>query len=94
MIAGRKDGLGELLPVEDEPEECRGGNGGISAKAISKFFKFVCATGIMACAFAKWLGFLPGASVPEICIVWAVVYGLGAGTIDANIMLDKFAGRR
>lgn len=62
----------------------------LTAKKISKIFKFVSAGGLVVSAFLKWLGILPNATIGEICIVWAVVYGLGAGTIDLNIMFDKF----
>ena len=68
--------------------------GGFTAKNISKIFKFVSALGIVVCAVLKWLGVMPSVSVGEICMVWAVVYGLGAGTIDLNIMFDKFVGVR
>lgn len=67
---------------------------GLTAKRISKIFKFVSAFGIVGCAVLKWLGVMPSATVGEICMVWAVVYGLGAGTIDLNIMFDKFVGAR
>lgn len=67
---------------------------GLHAKTISKIFKFVSAGGIVACAVLRWLNILPGATIGEICLVWAVVYGLGAGTIDLNIMFDKFLGER
>jgi hypothetical protein len=60
------------------------------AKIISKIFKIVSAAGIAVCAVLKWVGVMPGASITEICVVWSVIYGLGAGTIDFNIMLDKF----
>lgn len=60
------------------------------AKIISKIFKIVSAAGITICAVLKWVGVMPGASITEICVVWSVIYGLGAGTIDFNIMLDKF----
>lgn len=65
---------------------------GIRARTISKVFKFVCTAGIIACAFSKWSGFLSDSTIGEICIVWAVVYGLGAGTIDLNILFEKFMG--
>lgn len=65
----------------------------LSAKGISKIFKFVSASGIISCAALKWLGFMPGATIGEICLAWGVVYGVGAGTIDLNIMFDKFSGR-
>lgn len=67
---------------------------GLTAKKISKIFKFVSAFGIVGCAALKWLGVMPSATVGEICMIWAVVYGLGAGTIDLNIMFDKFVGVR
>ena len=77
--------------MTEESEKEKGGM--LTAKNISKVFKFLSALGIVACAVLKWLGVMPGASVGEICMVWAVVYGLGAGTIDLNIMFDKFVGR-
>lgn len=67
---------------------------GLTAKKISKIFKFVSAFGIVLCAVLKWLGVMPSATIGEICMVWAVVYGLGAGTIDLNIMFDKFVGAK
>ena len=66
----------------------------LTAKTISKIFKFVSTIGIIATAIMKWLGLLPNADISEICIVWAVVYGLGAGTIDLNIIFDKFVNRK
>ena len=78
--------------MTDEAEKEK--DGGLTAKNISKIFKFVSALGIVVCAVLKWLGVMPSASVGEICMVWAVVYGLGAGTIDLNIMFDKFVGVR
>ena len=60
-----------------------------SAKNLSKIFKVICVLGIILCHVAKWLGWIQ-AETGEICLMWAVVYGLGAGTIDFNIMLDKF----
>lgn len=60
-----------------------------SAKNMSKIFKVISVLGIIICHIAKWLGWIT-AETGEICLMWAVVYGLGAGTIDFNIMLDKF----
>ena len=74
--------------MADEEEEKKK----FSAKVISKVFKIVAASGLVLCAVLKWMGILPGASIGEICTVWAVVYGLGAGTIDLNLMFDKFTG--
>ena len=67
---------------------------GLTAKKISKIFKFVAVGGLVVCSVLKWVGLLSGATIGEICTVWAVVYGLGAGTIDLNIMFDKFCGNR
>ena len=65
----------------------------LTAKTISKIFKFVAALGIVVCAVLKWVGVLPGATIGEICLTWSCVYGIGAGTIDLNIMFDKFTGK-
>jgi hypothetical protein len=66
----------------------------MTAKTISKIFKFVAAGGIIASAALKWAGILPNATAGEICLIWATVYGLGAGTVDLNIMFDKFTGAK
>ena len=62
-----------------------------SAKTMSKIFKVIAVVGIVVCHIFKWLGKL-NAESKEICFMFAWVYGLGAGTIDLNIMLDKFRG--
>ena len=64
----------------------------LRAKTISKIFKIVCGIGIITCSVLKWLGIMPGATIGEICLAWSCVYGLGAGTIDLNIIFDKFLG--
>lgn len=61
----------------------------LPAKTLSKAMKIVAVLGIILCHALKWLGVL-NADSGEICMMWAVVYGLGAGTIDLNIMFDKF----
>jgi len=66
--------------------------GGLSAKTISKIFKFAAAAGIIVCGVLKWCGVMPEAQVAEICFLWSAVYAIGAGTIDLNIMFDKFSG--
>ncbi len=60
------------------------------AKSISKLFKFICPLGLLVTAVLKWLGIFSDCTIGEACILWSVMYGLGAGTIDANIMIDKF----
>ena len=64
----------------------------LSAKTISKIFKFVSTAGLVTCAVLKWLGGMPNATEGGICMIWSVAYGLGAGTIDLNVTLDKFLG--
>lgn len=64
----------------------------LTAKTISKIFKFIATGGLVVSAGLKWAGILPNASAGEICMIWAVVYGIGAGTIDANIIIDKYTG--
>ena len=79
--------MSEEAEEEEKAEETK-----LHAKTISKVFKFLAGGGIILCAVLRWLGFLPESTVGEICLVWAVVYGLGAGTIDLNILVDKFTG--
>lgn len=62
----------------------------LTAKTLSKIFKIVSAVGIIACSVIKWLGLFPDATINEIIWSWVAVYGVGAGTIDANIIIDKF----
>lgn len=61
----------------------------ITAKTMSKTFKVIAVIGIIICHIFKWAGKLSAES-SEICYMWAWVYGLGAGTIDLNIIIDKF----
>lgn len=64
----------------------------IKAKTISKIMKAVCAVGMPVCAILKWCGLLPLATIGEIVLLWASVYGVCAGTIDLNIIIEKFTG--
>jgi hypothetical protein len=64
----------------------------MTAKTISKVFKFIATGGLVVSAVLKWAGILPNSNAGEICLIWAVVYGIGAGTIDANIIIDKYTG--
>lgn len=79
----------EVKENKSESEEKK-----LTAKTISKVFKFISAIGIVTCAVLKWVNVMPNATIGEICMMWACVYGLGAGTIDLNIMFDKFVGGR
>ena len=64
----------------------------VKAKTISKIMKAVCAVGMTICAILKWCGLLPLATIGEIVLLWATMYGVCAGTIDLNIIIDKFTG--
>ena len=66
----------------------------VKAKTISKIMKVVCAVGMTVCAVLKWCGLLPFATIGEIVLLWATMYGVCAGTIDLNIIIDKFTGRK
>ena len=61
----------------------------LHAKTLSMIMKIVAVVGIVVCHIFKWLDVLHAES-GEICQMWAWVYALGAGTIDSNIVLDKF----
>lgn len=64
----------------------------VEAKSLSKLFKIFTGVGLLTCAILKWCSLLPNATMGEICMLWSVVYGLGAGTIDFNLIVDKFVG--
>lgn len=76
----RQDGNTEQKQAEERK---------LPAKTLSKAMKILAVLGIILCHVLKWVGAL-NADSGEICQMWAVVYALGAGTIDMNIMLDKF----
>lgn len=61
-----------------------------TAKNLSKLFKVFSVLGLVTCAILKWTNVLTHGEIWEMCGLWATVYGLGAGTIDANIIIDKF----
>lgn len=62
----------------------------MTCKVLSKIMKVVCAVGLALTAYLKWTGKLTNVEMGDICKAWSVVYGVGAGTIDINIILDKF----
>lgn len=80
------------MKAEKDGAESEKTESALPAKTISKIFKFVAPAGIITCAVLKWLGVMPNATIGEVCAAWSVVYGLGAGTIDANIIIDKYTG--
>ena len=78
------------MKEDDNTEQRQAEERKLPAKTLSKAMKILAAAGIILCHALKWLGVL-NADSGEICQMWAVVYALGAGTIDINIMLDKFS---
>jgi hypothetical protein len=78
----------------EEAQETACAESKVTAKSISKIFKFVSGLGLIASLFLYWLGWLPNATTREICFGWFVVYALGAGTIDVNLILEKFFGAK
>ena len=64
------------------------------AKSISKLYKFVCPAGALICTVLKWVGVMPQATMGEVVFLWSFIYGWGAGTIDINLMLEKFSTKQ
>ncbi len=65
----------------------------LTAKTISKIYKFVAPIGALICFILLWTGVFTNADVGSIGAAWSIIYGLGAGTIDVNLMLEKFSKR-
>lgn len=65
----------------------------VHAKAVSKWAKIAIGVVCLALSVLKWAGPLASASIGEICGVCAVVMGIVTGTIDLNIVLEKFLGK-
>ena len=82
------------MEEEENKNETASNESKVTAKNISKIFKFVSGLGLIASLFVFWLGWLPNATTKDICFGWFVVYALGAGTIDVNLILEKFFGAR
>ena len=58
------------------------------AKDISKFYKFFSSFLVLLLSVLYWLGIFTQGTVQEFCTVGLFIYGVGAGTIDANIIID------
>ena len=67
-------------------------NSGLKAKTVSLCAKILGAVIIVAGHILKWTNVFPEASSTEICACGFSVMGI-FGTVDLNIMLDKFTGR-
>lgn len=66
----------------------------LHAKDISKVFKIVAPVFAVAMAILKWTGVFPNITISEIIYISCFIYAAGAGTIDLNLMLDKFTNRK
>jgi hypothetical protein len=66
----------------------------LHAKDISKVFKIVAPVFAVAMAILKWTGVFPNITISEIIYISCFIYAAGAGTIDLNLMLDKFTSRK
>ena len=66
----------------------------LHAKDISKVFKIVAPVFAVAMAILKWTGVFPNITISEIIYISCFIYAAGAGTIDLNLMLDKFISRK
>ena len=86
--------MAEEENVAEEKKEEQGNGKKITAKDTSKFFKFFCGFGLVVSMYLLWLGILTHASLWEVVLGWGFVYGLGAGTIDFNIFVDKMLGAK
>lgn len=79
---------GSMQNVNEDRKE-----GTLTAKTISKVFKFIAPSFVVLFAVLKWCGVFAGAEMDEIIKVGFFIYASGAGTIDLNIIFDKFTGR-
>ena len=61
----------------------------MTAKIISRLSKVILSGALAVTFYYKWKGLLPGADTSGIIICYLTAYGIVAGTIDMNIMLDK-----
>ena len=66
----------------------------LHAKDISKVFKIVAPVFAVAMAILKWTGVFPNITISEIIYISCFIYAAGDGTIDLNLMLDKFTSRK
>lgn len=66
----------------------------LHAKNISKVFKIVAPVFAVVMAILKWTGVFPNVTISEIIYISCFIYAAGAGTIDLNLMLDKFTSHK
>lgn len=68
------------------------GHSGLKAKTVSLCAKILGTVIIVVGHTLKWTGVFPEANSTEICACGFSVMGI-FGTVDLNIMIDKFTGR-
>ena len=77
---------------EETAEKTPEAESALPAKTLSKAAKIIVSILFITGAVLKWTGVLRDASIAELSTVAAVAYGIAAGTIDFNILIDKFRG--
>lgn len=65
----------------------------MTAKIISKLSKVLLSGALVVTFYCKWKGLLPCADAGSIITCYLTAYGIVAGTIDMNIMLDKLINK-
>lgn len=63
------------------------------AKDASLIAKWVGLVIVLVCAVLKWLGIFPHCQISEVCTVAFTIMGL-FGTVDINILADKFVNNK
>lgn len=64
----------------------------MKAKKVSLIVKLCIVAILIAAAVLKWTGIFTACEISEITVIAFAAYGIAAGTIDANIIVDKFTG--
>ena len=65
---------------------------GIKAKTVSLWAKIIALIIVVGGHALKWVGILPNATSGEICACGFTVMGI-FGTVDINILMDKFTSK-
>lgn len=61
----------------------------MSGKVQSWIFRIIAVVGITTCGVLHFLNIMPNTSIKDIIILFISIYGIGAGAIDLNILVDK-----
>ena len=82
----------EETKVEKEIETVKEETKGLKAKTVSLWAKIIGGVIIVGGHVLKWLNVLPSATSGEICACGFSVMGI-FGTVDLNILVDKFTSK-